>query len=137
MLTARNALSCQHRLARTRPTLDSVMRSTFVQRAVKIDGTVETIAGTGMDANSGDGGAATSASLSSPGSLHITSSGTIYVGLLGCVRKFTRGGTISKVAGSCGSYFSDSGDGGQATSAVMTNTYQSTYPRGIAVDESR
>lgn len=108
-----------------------------MQRAVKSDGTVVTIAGTGMDANSGDGGPATSASLSNPGSLFVTSTGTIYVGLLGCVRKFTRGGAISKVAGSCGSYYSDSGDGGQATSASMTNVLQYSYPRGLAVDEGR
>ena len=48
-------------------------------RKVSPDGTITTIAGNGKPEYSGDGGAATSASLKSPGSIALGTGGTIYV----------------------------------------------------------
>ncbi|TAE23665.1 MAG: hypothetical protein EAZ91_21710 [Cytophagales bacterium] len=90
--------------------------------------TISTVVGTGIAGFSGDGGAATSAQLSSPTGVAIDASGSIYIADRdnNRIRKVTSGGTISTIAGTGTSGFS--GDGGPATSAQL-NT-----PVGVVVD---
>ncbi len=97
-------------------------------------GTITTIAGSGEFGYSGDGGAATAASLSSPQGVAVDAAGNIYVADTSnqVVRKVTAGtGIISTVAGSnpggnfVGGY---SGDGGPATAAELY------YPEAVTVD---
>ncbi len=115
-------------------------------------GTISTISGTGTASFSGDGGAATSATLSSPYGVAVDSSGTqivfhylfivsfcTFLCTVGNVyiadrsnhriRKVTVAtGIISTIAGTGTGSFS--GDGGQATSATIK------CPNGVAVDSS-
>lgn len=90
---------------------------------------VETIAGTGIQDYSGDGGLATSAELNLPGGLVFDSSGNLYFSEISnsVVRKIDTNGIITTVAGIVGN-FNDTGDGGQATSATLD------FPQGLAVD---
>jgi hypothetical protein len=94
---------------------------------VTTSGTILTFAGTGIPGYSGDGGPATSAQLSSPEGLAIDAAGTVYISDSGNrrIRKVTRSGVITTVAGGG---FAFGGDGGPATSAQLSN------PRGLAVD---
>ena len=90
---------------------------------------ITTIAGTGSESYSGDGGAATSAALNSPVGVALDSSSNVYISDYdnNRVRKITVStGIISTIAvtGTAGY----SGDGGQATSAAIK------YPRGIDLD---
>src|SRR5947207_2823533 len=81
-------------------------------------GAVSTIAGTGTLGSSGNGSAATSATLNGPGGVAVDSSGTIYIADTGnsVVRKIS-GGTISLFAGTGNPSYS--GDGGQALVAEL------------------
>lgn len=89
-----------------------------------------TVAGSGSWSFGGDGGPATSASLSGPNGVAADTAGNLFIAdrWNHCVRKVAPGGLISTVAGN-GS-FGFSGDGGPATSAVLSN------PFGVAVDAS-
>ena len=100
---------------------------------VKSTGLVNFFAGDGTYGYTGDGGAATSAELTSVYGVTKDSSGNVYVAdYNNClVRKVTTAGTISTYAGlvlsgspRCGY----SGDGGTATSAELY------YPAGLAAD---
>ena len=98
--------------------------------------TISTIAGTGNDDFSGDGGAATAAELDAPYDVAVDSDGNVYIA---CyfnhrIRKIDVSAdppTISTIAGS-GSHSDSgggfSGDGGPATSARINR------PHGVAVD---
>ncbi|MFI1584649.1 NHL repeat-containing protein [Embleya sp. NPDC020630] len=90
-------------------------------RKVSTDHRISTVAGTGQDGHSGDGGPATSAQLSGPTGLALDRAGNLYI--VECwshrIRKVAGDGTISTVAGTgTGGY---SGDGGPATSAQLRN----------------
>ena len=93
------------------------------QRVRKIDtsGVITTIAGNGTAGFSGDGGAATSASLNFPVAVAINSSNMIFIAdfFNNRVRKIDTAGKISTYAGNgtdgC------TGDGGAATSASLGN----------------
>src|SRR5271157_2726352 len=90
-------------------------------------GTITTIAGNGFENFSGDGGLATSASLSLPEGVAADSAGNLYIADSGNQRiRKVSGGTITTIAGNGMQGFS--GDGGPATSASLT------YPAGVAVD---
>jgi uncharacterized protein (TIGR03437 family) len=91
-------------------------------------GTISTVAGTGEQGYSGDGGAAVAAKLSFPRRLALDSQGNLYVADTGNsrVRKVAASGSISTVAGAGDPGFS--GDGGPATAAKIFG------PRGLAVD---
>ena len=80
--------------------------------AVSGTGTIYPIAGTGAGGYSGDGGKATAAALSAPTGLVLDSAGNLYVADSGNhrIRKVTRDGVITTVAGTGVGGFS--GDGG-------------------------
>ncbi len=97
-------------------------------RRVTGDGTIHTYAGTTFG-DSGDGGAATSAKISSPFAIAIDGEGSLYISDVGAakIRKVTSSGIISTVAGN--GQRGASGDGGAAASASID-------PLGIAVDSA-
>jgi trimeric autotransporter adhesin len=102
-----------------------------IRMVTKSTGIISTVAGDGTPEYKGDGGPATSAILYYPASIAVDALGNIYIAdsfnyRIRMVTKST--GIISTVAGT-GSY-GYSGDGGQATSAILN------YPRGVAVDVS-
>jgi trimeric autotransporter adhesin len=102
-----------------------------IRMVTKSTGIISTVAGTGSDGYSGDGGLATSAALNNPSSVAIDASGNIYIAdtyniRIRMVTKST--GIISTVAGTGSSGYS--GDGGLATSAGLG------YPNGVAIDAS-
>jgi uncharacterized protein (TIGR03437 family) len=98
-------------------------------RRITTDGTITTIAGNGNAGFSGDGGAATAASLNYPGGMTLDAAGNIYCNddLNFRTRKIdVSSGVISTVAGNGVAGFS--GDGGPATSASLSGNF------GAAVD---
>jgi sugar lactone lactonase YvrE len=84
------------------------------------DGTVTTLAGTGVPGFSGDGGPATAAQLNGPSGVTLDSAGNLYITdtLNHRVRRITPDGTISTFAGTGVAGFS--GDGGAATAAQLS-----------------
>jgi len=99
--------------------------------------TISTLAGNGTNSYAGDGGAATSAEMSSPTGIAVDSFGNVYIGDAGnnVVRMVTPSGTISTAVGNvctstttipCGA--GQGGDGGPATAAQLD------YPLGLAID---
>jgi hypothetical protein len=99
-----------------------------VRRVDSATGIITTVAGTGVDGSSGDGGPATGARLNRPSGLALDSAGNLFIADSGNsrVRKVTPGGIISTVVGT-GSY-GYSGDDGPATSATLAS------PFGLATD---
>ena len=97
-------------------------------RKVTPGGTITTVAGNGREGFSGDGGPATSASLSLPSGVAIDAAGNLFIADTNNnrIRKVTPGGTITTVAGN--GIRSFSGDGGPATSASISLVYE------VAVD---
>jgi uncharacterized protein (TIGR03437 family) len=93
-------------------------------------GTIQTIAGTGSQSYSGDGGPATQAALNVPVEVYVDQHGNLFIAdqYNNRIRKVTPGGTISTVAGTGVAGFS--GDGGPAVKAEL-NT-----PTGIFGDSS-
>jgi hypothetical protein len=86
-------------------------------RMVRSDGTIETIAGTGVAGFSGDGGSARAAQLSAPDEVTVDAAGNIYVSDAGNfrIRRIAADGTITTFAGNGTAGFG--GDGGPATAA--------------------
>jgi hypothetical protein len=101
-----------------------------VVRKVGLDGTITTVAGTGVAGYSGDGLAATAAQLSSPQLGAIDGGGNLYIADIGnnVIRKITPAGTITTVAGNNAAGPGYSGDGGAATAAQLY------YPQEVTVD---
>src|SRR5258706_378378 len=94
-------------------------------------GIITTVAGNGSCRFSGDGGAATSASLNYPYGVALDASGNLYIAdsFNGRIRKVDAAtGNITTVAGNGSASFA--GDGGAATSASLK------YPTGVALDAS-
>jgi sugar lactone lactonase YvrE len=99
-------------------------------REVDSSGTITTVAGTGAQGFSGDGGNATNAKLNAPSGLAVDHSGNLYIADSGNnrVRKVNGAGKIITVAGTGKGGFS--GDGSKATKAKLN------YPIGLAFDRS-
>ena len=88
-------------------------------RKVVADGTITTVAGTGVAGFSGDGGPATAARLNEPFRVALDQAGNLYISDFGNfrVRKVALDGTITTFAGNGNA--SSSGDGGPAVSASV------------------
>lgn len=101
-------------------------------RKIAADGTIQTIAGTGVAGFSGDGGAASAAQLNQPYGLALDSNGNLYIADLGNsrVREVLADGTIQTVAGGGSLAATGAGQGGSATIAQLMQ------PRNVAVDNS-
>ena len=97
-------------------------------RMVTPGGIISTVAGTGVQGFSGDGGPATSATLNVPASV-MFANGNLYIAdsTNQRIRKVSSNGTITTVAGNGGGG-GYSGDGGPATSAALN------FPLGMAMD---
>jgi trimeric autotransporter adhesin len=93
-----------------------------------LPGLTSTIVGTGTAGATGDGGAAASAQLNSPGATAVDSQGNVYIADTANneVRKVTPGGTITRIAGT--GTPGSSGDGAAANSATLN------APGGVALD---
>jgi gliding motility-associated-like protein len=90
-------------------------------RKVSTSGIITTIAGTGVQGYSGDGGPASSAQIAFPGSVVIDNAGNLYFGDFSqVIRKIDATGIITTYAGSGG--YGYSGDGGPAVSASIALT---------------
>ena len=102
-------------------------------RKVDTNGVITTVAGTGGTGYSGDGGAATSATIGIDSGVAVDASGNLYICCNSIptnyrVRKVDTNGIISTVAGNGSN--GNTGDGGAATNAALSN------PVGVAVDSS-
>jgi hypothetical protein len=95
-------------------------------RRVSPEGTITTVAGTGEEGFSGDGGRATAAKLDLPVDVAATRDGGFLIAdyINNRIRRVSPGGTITTVAGTGAEGFS--GDGGAATAARMG------YPNGVS-----
>jgi uncharacterized protein (TIGR03437 family) len=101
-----------------------------IRKVTKSTGKISTFAGDGTVQYTGDGGAATAATLNTPYGLAVDSAGNVYIAdfLNHAVRKVNTSGTISTVAGT--GIFGFSGDGGPGTNAQLNR------PFGLAVDSA-
>ncbi len=99
-------------------------------RKVTATGIVSTVAGTGAQGFSGDGGAATAATLNAPTSVIVDPAGNLYFADSSNhrIRRIDNGGTITTIAGNGVAGFF--GDGGLATFASLD------FPLGLARDQS-
>ncbi|MBZ5727086.1 MAG: hypothetical protein LAP87_19065 [Acidobacteriia bacterium] len=99
-------------------------------RRIGPDGTITTVAGTGVQGSSGDGGPATGAQLLAPRNVAADAAGNLYISEFGGhrVRKVSPDGRIVTVAGTGVAGFR--GDGGAAASAQLA------FPAGLAVDRN-
>jgi len=97
-------------------------------REVLADGTVRTIAGTGVPGGAGDSGPAAQAQLNTPVAVAIGPQGEVFVAERegNRIRKIATDGTIGTVAGNGHAGFS--GDGGPATQARLN------WPTALAFD---
>ncbi|HLK49195.1 MAG TPA: hypothetical protein VKT49_13730 [Bryobacteraceae bacterium] len=98
-------------------------------RKVDAKGNINTVAGTGFPGFSGDGSAATKATLTLPSGVAVDGSGNVFIADQWNLRvRKVASSNITTVAGNGG--FSYSGDGGPATRAQFNG------PQGVAVDPS-
>lgn len=100
----------------------------LIRRVSALDGTIQTFAGNGRTGNTGDGGAAVTASFGNLVALAFDGSGNLLLldSTYSVVRRVLKDGKIERVAGTGGAGFS--GDGGKATSAQLRG------PLAMAVD---
>ncbi len=97
-------------------------------RRIGLGGTIETVAGTGVAGDGGDGGPATAARLNFPFGVAVDANGQVYVAdtVNHRVRRIGTDGTIETVAGTGEAGYA--GDDGEATAAQLDQ------PAGLAVD---
>ncbi len=97
-------------------------------RKISTSGIISTVAGTGSPTYSGDGGAATSATLNHPTGVAVDTNGNIYITDFNNnrIRKINTSGIINTIAGTGSSGLG--GDGGPATAARFS------FPYSIFVD---
>jgi hypothetical protein len=99
-----------------------------VIRRIRLDGTIETVAGTGARGYSGDGGPAGTAQLDTPYDLVFAPSGDLYVADTGnnVIRRIDTTGVITTVAGDGEPRYA--GDGGPAATCSLRR------PSGLLLD---
>jgi uncharacterized protein (TIGR03437 family) len=99
-------------------------------RKIASNGTITTVAGTGVPGYSGDGAAAVNAQINTPTGVFADTAGNIYIAEPGNqrIRKVNPSGIITTIAGNGSKGYS--GDGGQATAASLFNAVR------VAVDPS-
>jgi uncharacterized protein (TIGR03437 family) len=99
-------------------------------RRIATDGSIQTIAGTGVAGFAGDGGPASAAVLNQPYGLALDPAGNLYIADLGNarVRKIGTDGVIQTIAGGGTLPATSTGQGGPATSVQLAQ------PRNVAVD---
>jgi uncharacterized protein (TIGR03437 family) len=99
-------------------------------RRINLDGSIQTVAGTGVAGFAGDSGPSKAALLSYPYGTVVDAQGNLYIADLGNarVRKISPDGTIRTIAGGGTIVPGANGDGGPATSAQLLE------PRNVAVD---
>jgi sugar lactone lactonase YvrE len=99
-------------------------------RKLDTSGILTTIAGTGTQGYSGDGGQATAAELYRPAGVAFDSSGTLYISdwFNNCIRKIEHSGIIRTVAGTGTSGYT--GDGGTATAAKLYKPISIAFSSG-------
>ena len=97
-------------------------------RRVDPSGAITSVAGTGVEGYSGDGGPALDAQLSFPASVAVDAAGNLFIAEYfdHRIRRVDSSGIITSIAGTGEEGFS--GDGGPAGRAQLS------YPRGVAVD---
>ena len=93
-------------------------------RRIRTDGIIETVAGSGAAAYSGDGGLALQAGLQAPWGIDVANDGTIYITDSNRIRAIGTDGMIRLVGGSAAAWAGNNsegrtGDGGPATSALF------------------
>ncbi len=98
-------------------------RNSRIRKVDAATGTITTVAGTGEQGYSGDGGPATQAAISLPRDVALDPDGTLYIadGGNNRIRKVTPDGAIFTVAGTGRAEFS--GDGGPAHNADLSMPY--------------
>ena len=99
-------------------------------RRVAADGTITTVAGSGVKGSGGDGGPATAAQLLTPRNVVVDASGVLYIAEFEGhrIRRVTADGKIGTAAGTGVAGFR--GDGALATAAQLN------YPAGLAMDRA-
>jgi uncharacterized protein (TIGR03437 family) len=108
-------------------------------RRIAKDGTITTVAGTGVPGFSGDGGQATSAQINTPTGVFADVAGNIYIADVGNqrIRMVNFAGVITTIAGNGSKGYG--GDGGQAVNASFYNAVRvAVDPTGnvIVADQS-
>ena len=101
-----------------------------VRKITAATGIITTIAGTGVNGYSGDGGLAINAALGR-GSISVDLSGNIYLSDIDnhCIRKINASdGKINRIAGTPSPYGGYTGDGGSAINALLN------YPSSLKLD---
>ena len=101
-----------------------------IRKVTVSTGIISTFAGNGIRTYSGDGGAATNASIAYPSGVTIDASGNVYISdnQNNRIRKVNTSGTISTFAGKGTAGYHYTGDGGAATAAEIST------PGKIAID---
>lgn len=99
-------------------------------RKINTSGVISTVVGTGVGSSTGDGGAATSATVDAPMGLAFDATGNLYIAEAQRhkIRKVNTSGDISTYVGT--GTAGSTGDGGLATAATIKN------PAGIVFDAS-
>ena len=92
-------------------------RLNYRVRRISPDGVISTVAGSGTQGNTGDGGLATAAQLDEPNGLAMDEAGNLYIATKTAIRKVDREGRISTVAGNFTPR--NAGFGGQASNASL------------------
>src|SRR5579871_3336012 len=100
-------------------------------RKIGLDGTITTVAGTGVAGYTGDGGLAAAAEIAFPTGVALDSAGYLYIGDYSnsVVRRVTPNGLITTIAGTPGVLQPATGDGGPAIAAQLS-------PFRVAVDSA-
>ena len=103
-----------------------------IRKVTVSTGIISTFAGNGIRTYSGDGGAATNASIAYPSGVTIDASGNVYISdnQNNRIRKVNTSGNISTFAGKGTAGYHYTGDGGAATAAEIST------PGKIAIDGS-